>query len=352
MMSDAKARRITINDVARQAGVSYQTVSRVINNHPHVAKATRTRVLQAIDELGYQPNKAAQSLASSRSKTLGLIVSGMGFFGPAQMVVNIEGAARAAGYDLILSSLADASVTAMRASIDVLSGWRVDGILAITPRQSEASEQVGALCAPIPYVQIDLNQGAPTPSVLVDQAYGSRLATQHLLDLGHRHLCEISGPLDWFGAVARHQAWLGTLAEAGVTPGPSLEGDWSAQGGYAAAQRLLEQGAFFTALVVGNDQMALGAIRALREQGLRIPRDVSVVGFDDIPEAVFFEPPLTTVRQDFDALGSKGVEYLIDRMEHPAAPAEQRVIYPQFVERLSTAPPADRPASQSDRPGS
>ncbi|MBN1965768.1 MAG: substrate-binding domain-containing protein [Anaerolineae bacterium] len=338
-MADPNDRRITINDVARQAGVSYQTVSRVINGHPYVARTTRARVLQAITELGYQPNKAAKSLASSRSHTLGLIVFGMAFYGPTQMVINIERAARAAGYDLIFSNLADATVEAMEASISALSGWRVEGILAITPVLCEASAQVSTLCATTPYVQIDINQGSPTPSVIVDQAYGSRLITQHLIDLGHTQICEISGPMDWFGAMARHESWLHTLADAGLTPGPSLEGDWSAQSGYQTARQLLDRGIPFTALVAGNDQMALGAIRALRERGLRIPRDVSIVGFDDIPEAIYFDPPLTTIKQDFDALGKKGIEYLMDRVGHPDAPPEQRVIYPRLVERESTAPP-------------
>lgn len=339
-MAESSERRITINDVAKRAGVSYQTVSRVINDHPYVAETTRSSVLQAITELGYQPNRAAKSLASSRSQTLGLIVCGMDFYGPAQMVINIERAARSVGYDLIFSSPADSSEQAMRSSIEILSGWRVDGILAITPMFCEAAIQIGQFCPQTPFVQIDITQGSPTPSVLVDQGYGSRLVTQHLIDLGHTQIGEISGPMDWFGAVARHESWLHTLYAAGLTPGPSLEGNWSAQSGYWAAQQILAHQRPFTALVVGNDQMALGAMRALREAGLRIPADVSVVGYDDIPEAAFYEPPLTTIQQDFDALGKKGVEYLMERIEHPSAPLEQRVIYPCLIKRLSTAPPA------------
>lgn len=340
-----------MNDVAQRAGVSYQTVSRVINNHPHVSEGTRSRVLQAIRELGYRPSKAAKSLASSQSNTLGLIVFGMEYYGPSQMVLNIERAARAAGYDLILSSLVDSTVTAMKASIDMLSGWRVDGILAITPVLGEASRQAGMLCPGTPLVQIDIALGMPAPSVIVDQAYGSCLVTQHLIERGHTRICEISGPLDWIGAAARHKSWLDTLRAAGLEPGPSLEGDWSARSGYQAALRLLDQGLPCTGLVVGNDQMALGAMRALRERGLRIPADISVVGFDDIPEAAYFDPPLTTVRQDFNALGRRGIEYLMERIENPQAPPEQRVIYPSFVARLSTAPVEGETSNRSHLSG-
>jgi DNA-binding LacI/PurR family transcriptional regulator len=164
------------------------------------------------------------------------------------------------------------------------------------------------------------------------------MATQHLIDLGHRDICEVSGPLHWYGAVARHDSWRATLKAAGIAPGMSIEGDWTAVSGYAAAQKLIEANAKFTALVVGNDQMALGAMRALRQYQYRIPDDVSVVGFDDIPEAICFEPPLTTVRQDFEALASQSVEYLVDLIQHPDMPLQQRVLYPALILRQSTRP--------------
>lgn len=332
-------RRNTLRDVAERAGVSYQTVSRVINQHPYVSQETRTRVLEAIEALGYRPNKVAQSLAGRRSQTLGVITFGMDYYGPAQMVINIEHAAKAAGYDLIFSNISAPRRDSIRAAMERLGHWQVDGMILITPVPGIDYADIAGLQPDTPLVFLDAALGSGTPSVVVDQGEGGRLVTQHLIELGHTALCEISGPLHWFGAVARHESWLDTLHQAGLTPGFSIQGDWTAMGGYQTARRLLENGASFTALVVGNDQMAIGAMRAIRERGLRIPEDISIVGFDDVPEAACFQPPLTTVRQDFDLLGKQGIDYLVQRIEKPETLIEQRVICPTLIVRASTAPP-------------
>jgi DNA-binding LacI/PurR family transcriptional regulator len=335
-MPSPYSKRVTLHDVAEQAGVSYQTVSRVINENPHVSKDTRQRVLRVIKELNYQPNHAARSLVTRRSNLLEVITFGSHHYGPSQMVAHVERAARRLGYNLILSHIIEMSVDEIRAAINSLSGRLVDGLIMVTPVVGLDYDDLMALCQGIPFVMIDPQLGSITPSVVINQHYGSQLATKHLLNLGHRDICEISGPLHWFGAMARHESWRDTLETAGVTPGQSIEGDWTAVGGYAAAQHLLDNEASFTALVVANDQMALGAMRAMRERGLHIPYDISVVGFDDIPEAVCFEPPLTTVRQDFEALGSQSVEYLVDLIHQPDMPLQQRVLYPALVIRQST----------------
>ncbi len=332
------SRRVTLHDVAEQAGVSYQTVSRVINESPHVSEVTRRRVLEAIQALNYQPNHAARSLVTQRSNLLEVITFGGHHYGPSQMVIHIEKAARKLGYNLILTNIAEMSLQEIQGAIATLSGRLVEGIIIITPVVGVDYAELAALCNRIPFVMIDTQLGSSTPSVVINQQYGSQVVTQHLIDLGHRHICEISGPQDWFGAVARHESWLATMKAAGLTPGKSIEGDWTARGGYAAARHLLAEGVDFTALVVANDQMALGALRALHEAGLRIPDDVSVVGFDDIPEASCFEPPLTTVRQDFDALGRQSVEYLIAILNDPELPVQQLVLFPSLVVRQSTAP--------------
>ncbi|HVU11057.1 MAG TPA: LacI family DNA-binding transcriptional regulator [Phototrophicaceae bacterium] len=331
---------VTLRDVARRAGVSYQTVSRVINNQGPVAEATRQRVLDSIAELDFHPNKVARSLAAHYSQTLALIAFGLDFYGPAQMVINIEHAARTAGYDLIFSNVPTPSARSLQTTLNSIRRWKVDGILMIVPIREMSSDNLARLDEGIPIVQINGQLGAPTPSVIVEQRYGSRLAAQHLIEQGHRCIAEISGPLNWFDAVERHESWETTMREAGLEPRLSIAGDWSAASGYAAAQRLLEQDADFTALVVGNDQMALGVIHALRERGLRIPQDVSLVGFDDIPEAAFFDPSLTTIRQDFSALGRRGIEYLVERIQNPELIVQQQTIYPEFVLRASTAPPS------------
>lgn len=327
--------RYTLNDVAQRAGVSYQTVSRVVNNHPSVAAATRARVQNIIQELGYHPNKVAQSLVANQSNTLAILTFAMSYYGPTQMVVNIERAAKELGYDLIFSNLQEPSYEELRKTLGSLSGRRVDGIISISPVVGVSYEEMVSLCGNTPLVQIDPQMGLEVPSVIVDQHYGSQLATEHLIQLGHERLAEISGPLNWFGAIARHQQWLATLQHAGLTPMMSVEGDWSAKSGYDAARRLLQADPGFTALAVGNDQMALGAIYALHEANLRVPDDISVVGFDDIPETAFFQPPLTTIRQDFSRLGAMGVKYLQELIENPDTPIQQHIIVPRLIVRQS-----------------
>lgn len=327
---------ITLHDVAQHSGVSYQTVSRVINNHPYVSKDTRHRVLAAIRELDYRPNRVARSLVTRRSYTLGIVTFGTNYYGPAQMMSNVERTARARGYNLTVSNVDALTPRSMHDMIEQLGGQLVDGLVLITPVHGIAYEDLVTLCAGIPFVMIDAQLGARVPSVVIDQRYGGQLVTQHLLDLGHRRIAEIRGPLSWFGATARHDSCLATLEAAGLEPVGQYDGNWTAQDGYAAGRKLLDSRAEFTALVVGNDQMALGAMRALHERSVRIPEDVSVVGFDDIPEAAFFEPPLTTIRQDFGGLGEQSVEYLVSLIDDPDTPLHQRVLHPNLVVREST----------------
>ncbi len=333
-------KRVTMMDVAEASGVSYQTVSRVINNHPSVAPATRSRVLHMIQKLNYRPNKAARSLATRQSQTLAVITYNMRFFGPTQMMVNIEQSAREAGYDLIFSNFDPLRDNDVSAIADSVLQWSVDGIIIIAQVASAAYDELVTQFRDIPLIQIDNAPGTTTPSIIVDQYTGSRDITQHLIDLGHQHICEITGPRYAFGALARHNGWQDALAASDLNPLPSYEGDWSAESGYHITQRLLAE-CDFTALVAGNDQMALGAISALRQHGRRVPEDVSVVGFDDIPEATYFDPPLTTVRQDFNEVGQQGITYLIELIQMPNAPHEQRVIAPQLMLRSSTCPPPD-----------
>ncbi|MEP7287953.1 MAG: LacI family DNA-binding transcriptional regulator [Chloroflexota bacterium] len=342
MSTEPRPKRATLYDVAEQSGVSYQTVSRVINESPHVSSNTRRRVLQAIRDLDYQPNKAAQALVTRRSSMLELITFGAAYYGPTQMMISVERAAKALGYRLMFSNIEDANLDEVQNVLDSLSSRLVDGLIIITPVRRPIYDDLTQASQNVPFIQIGVQVGATTPSVVIDQHYGSQLATQHLIDLGHREIAEISGPLywhdtiDWYDAMARHESWLATLAANQLAPKASVTGDWSAASGYSAAQSLLHNGLTFSALVVANDQMALGAMRAFREHGLSVPGDVSIVGFDDIPEAAYFEPPLTTVRQDFEALGKHSVEYLVEKIKNPEMPSYQQVLYPIFVERQST----------------
>lgn len=335
-MSRSYTKQVTLHEVAEDAGVSHQTVSRVINGSPHVATNTRKRVLASIKRLNYRPNFMARGLVMQRSHTVGVVSFGTNFYGPAQMVDNIDRSLQERGYGFTTTTIRKMTIGHLRVAVQKLRDQAVDGIVMITPIHSINLDPVQKLCTGIPFVMIDIALGAQLPSVVIDQHCGGRLATQHLLDLGHEQIVEISGPLDWSDASLRHQGWLDAMKRAGLKPGRSIESDWSAAGGYEATQTLLRDGVSFTGLVAGNDQMALGALRALRELGLNVPKDVSVVGFDNLPESAFFEPPLTSVKQDFTALGRQSAEYLVALIEDPEMPPQQRVLYPELVIRQST----------------
>lgn len=336
-----KGRKPTLHDVAALAGVSYQTVSRVVNRHPSVSKPTRLRVQRAIAELDYSPNRAAQSLVTRRSRTVGIVSFGTQYYGPSQMLTNIEAALRAEGYGLVYAAVDEDDPSELERQIAAMRAQLVDGLVLITPVEAYRTDEVTRLIR-TPFVMIDVHLGERVPSVVIDQRHGARLATAHLLELGHTRLAEISGPLRWSGAEQRHAGFLATLAEAGLEPVASLASDWTPAGGHRACGALLARNEPFTGLVVGNDQMALGAMRALREAGLDVPRDVSVVGFDDIPEAAYLEPPLTTIRQDFAALGHQAAELLLSFIGAPETPAQQRVLYTELVRRKSTGAPPRR----------
>lgn len=328
----------TLHDVAEQSGVSYQTVSRVINNHPRVAEETRKRVWKIIRELNYHPNRAARSLVTNRSDTIAILSFGTSFYGPGQMLANITQFARKNGYRVSPNSVQQLGQEEISAALADLHEHLIDGLIMIAPIVSDFTHQLKDLVGTIPFIQIDMKPQPGVASVSIEQVYGARLAVEHLIDLGHRRIAEISGPLHWYDAIMRHQSWVGSMAQNGLPHHMSVEGHWTAQSGYEAVNTLLDNGAEFTGLVVANDQMALGAMAALNERGLRIPDDVSVVGFDDIPESAYFLPALTTVHQDFEALGEQSVEYLVSLIKNPATPVHQRVLYPELIIRNSTAP--------------
>ena len=333
----ARVRAPVMADVARVAGVSHQTVSRVLNAHPHVTPATRLRVERAIDELGYRRNTAARALVTRRSATLGVVSMGSDNYGPANTLIGIEAAARAEGYSVSFVSLEQVDRRSMQAALDHLTGTGVDGIVVMSPTRS-AVDAVHGLSADVPVlVTVEGTSRAGRAAVVIDQVHGSRLATDHLLDLGHRTVHHVRGPQTWLEADARVRGWTAALAARGAPPAPCLDGDWSAASGFAAGLELAHR-PDVTAVFVANDQMSLGVVRALCEAGRRVPEDVSVVGFDDIPEAAYFLPPLTTVRQDFNEMGRKCLARLLSLIDGaPAEPAA--MIVPQLVVRSSTAPP-------------
>jgi LacI family transcriptional regulator len=322
-------------DVAKLSGVSYQTVSRVINNHPYVSKEVRRRVKAAIDTLGYRPSKAATKLASKSSKIIATVLYGSWFPGLAEIALNVELAAKTSGFDVILINITEPKKQLVEA-LDNVKAWAVDGIILIVPVQGLPFEEIRAICEHTPFVLIDTHQAPNAPSVVIDEAYGTRELVEHLIDQGHTQFGEISGPLDWLNAQVRHQTCIQTFEAHGIEPPAHVEANWTVSGGYRAAKRLLDDQHTFTAIIAANDSMALGVIRALYEADLTVPQDVSVVGFDDIPEAAYLTPPLTTVRRNLIQLGVTGFEYLMQRMDDLDASPQQQVISPRVMFRDST----------------
>jgi DNA-binding LacI/PurR family transcriptional regulator len=336
-MINPQKSRPTMVDVAELAGVSYQTVSRVINNQPYVSDDARQRVQKAIDTLGYRPSKAATTLRSRLSKTIAIILYGSWFHGPVQVALNVEMAAKTSGFDVMLANVTETEAQVIQA-LQHVKDWSVDGIVMIVPAYGLKMEEIKAVCEDIPVVHIESQPSLHVPSISLDDYYGTQQVVEHLISLGHTQLCEISGPLNWYSAQIRHQACMDTLKKHGIEQPIRIEGNWSTPGGYQATRRVLEQGHTFSAVIAANDSMALGAYRALHQAGLSVPDDVSVVGFDDILEAAYFTPPLTTVSHDYIQLGAMGFEYLLHLIDDPETVVEQRLIQPKLIVRESTAP--------------
>jgi DNA-binding LacI/PurR family transcriptional regulator len=326
-------------DVARQAGVSHQTVSRVLNGHPNVSPATRASVLAAIRDLGYRPNAAARTLVTGRTNVLGVISIDTTLFGPASMLYGIERAAHPA-HSVAIASLAGFDRRSVAEAVELFLGQAVDGIIVIAPLTA-AVEALTSLVADVPLVAVGCGTRAPLPSVAIDNLSGAAKATQFLLDLGHETVHHIAGPDNWVDAQERVEGWQRTLRAAGAPEPVMLRGDWSARSGYEIGHQLAAMPEV-TAVLCGNDPMALGLLRALAERGKRVPGDVSVVGFDDVPEAAFFLPPLTTVRQDFGELGRRALRLLLDRIAGDRRLEPTLPIEPEMVVRASAAPVASR----------
>ncbi|HEY2948071.1 MAG TPA: LacI family DNA-binding transcriptional regulator [Micromonosporaceae bacterium] len=338
MKREPKPARAVMHDVARLAGVSHQTVSRVINGHPHVREATRARVLQAMRQLDYRPNALARGLATRRSRTIGVLSFDADLYGPSSTLLGIQRAAREEQYAISVVALSEQDTTgSVRRAVDMLAEQSVDGAIVIAPSNA-AAHAVRDLPRGMPVVALEASFGKDMPVVVVDQFAGAELATRHLLELGHRTVWHVAGPADWPEAVLRIDGWRAALAAAGVPAPPIVSGDWSARSGYAAGRRLVAT-PDLTAVFVANDQMALGVLHALHEAGIGVPERVSVVGFDDMPEAEFFLPALTTVRQDFDEVGRCGLRTMVEMIDGSETFAAETRVAPSLVLRASSGPP-------------
>jgi DNA-binding LacI/PurR family transcriptional regulator len=320
-------------DVAKHAGVSHQTVSRVLNDSPLVKDETRERVLAAIEEMGYRRNMAARMLATNRSKRIGMVSAHLVLYGPTMVSAAVQEAGYDAGYDVSLVGLAEFTADCLHDAVERLLDQAVEAlVVAVAHREALAATRELQLSIPVVVAQ-GVTAGQPMAAG-IDQHTGARRATEHLLDLGHTSVAHVTGPMDWVEAEQRREGWRAALAARGLAAGPELAGDWSAESGYDAGLRIADD-AGVSAVFVANDAMALGLLKALHERGRRVPDDISVVGFDDVPEAAYYWPPLTTVQQDFAALGRRAVALTLRALDGEENPTLDLVV-PEVVARAST----------------
>lgn len=327
--------RPNIYDVAKLAGVSHMTVSRVLNGHPNIRDTTREKVTSAIEKLRFHPSASARALARRRAMRLGVLVDSPVEYGPNSMLHAFEAAAHEAGYAVSSFTTGDDEKLPVDAAVGGLVSQELDGLCVITPRESSMRMLLQrSMNLPMIFLLPDKLEGLSTASV--DQYGGAKLAMEHLLELGHRRIAHLGGPNDWFDARERERAWRETLAASGLAAGVYGEGDWTADCGYAWASTL--DVTECTAVFAANDQMALGVIHGLSERGIQVPEQMSVVGFDDVPDARHYLPPLTTVRQDFIELGELAVRLLL-RTVGGTASSEHTSIDARLIVRESSVSP-------------
>jgi DNA-binding LacI/PurR family transcriptional regulator len=329
--------RVSQSDVARLAAVSTQTVSRVANGLTNVDAATRDRVLAAMTSLGYRPNSAARALRLGRFGSIGVIMFTLATHGNMKTLDAVATAAGEAGYSITLMPVPTATQSEVTGAFGRLTDQDVDGIIILIEAHILDRGDI-ALPDGVPVVIVDSDAGERYAVVDTDQAQGARIATEHLLDLGHRTVFHIAGPASSFSSERRTASWRAVLAERGAPMEEPLVGDWTVDSGYAHGRALAERDDV-TAVFCANDQMALGLMRAMHEHGRSVPGSLSVVGFDDMPEARAFWPPLTTVHQDFSEVGRRSMKALIDEIEGRGQ-AGTSIVPVHLVARESTAAPA------------
>jgi len=312
-------KKTTIRDIAAAAGVSHQTVSRVLNDRPDVAEETRRRVWQIIEELGYQPSAIARSLSNQRTFILGVVTAGLDYAGPSRTLNGIAEQAERMGYALLLKELPRFDTNDLQPLFRSLIAQQIDGVIWAVPEVGDnrawLDEQLGGL--PVPTIFLTMQARPDVTIVAIDNYAGGHMATEHLLQQGYRHIGHISGPLDWWEARQRKAGWHDALLAAGIAPDElhSEEGDWSSASGEQAIGRLLARYPRMDAVFSANDQMALGVLQAACREGIRVPHDLAVVGFDGLPETAQYWPPLTTVYQDQPQVGRLAVQELVHAIE-------------------------------------
>lgn len=340
----------SIEDVARLAGVSAQTVSRVSTGADPVRPETKAKVMAAIAQLGYSPNRAARALRNGSFGTLGLLAHRYERTGEVLTTGAVVKAADEEGYTVTLLSIDDETALAedWESAAHRISNQAIDGLVII--RAEEATPETLTLPAGMPVAVSDSRLVGHYPAVMADQVQGARDATRFLLSLGHRVVHHLAGPADSEPALMRRGAWERTLEAAGISVPPVWQGDWTPASGYSVGRRIAEERGI-TAVFCANDEMAFGLIRALNEAGLRVPDDVSVVGFDAIALSEYIYPPLTTVRQNFDRIGHELVKLVLSQIRSKGVTLARhdRVVVPtELIVRATTAPPPPDSPPSSD----
>jgi DNA-binding LacI/PurR family transcriptional regulator len=349
-----RARRPGSTDVARLAGVSQKTVSRVLNDEPYVKEEVRRRVLQAVEELGYRRNNVARALNSGRTRRIGLVSLGTALYGPSTLLIALERATRSTGYSLSVVNTIEGDPGGVAGAVDHLIEQGVDGIVLSEP--IDEGQDI-PLKIDVPVLTFGRLPGLEAQPILTtggDGVAAGRTATEHLLSLGHRTVWHVAGPSRWWAARDRLAGWRQALVAADATEPPVLEGDWTPASGYEAG-RQLALNPEVTAVFVANDDMSIGVMRALTQAGIAIPDEVSIVGFDNIPSAEFLSPPLTTIPQDFDTFAARGLANLVQEIEAPTGARSQETEPHQLrlIVRQSTSIPSGPrrsvPAARSRR---
>jgi len=314
-----KTVRANIKDVASVAGVSTQTVSRVVNERPDVAPETRKRVKEVIEQVGYRPSELARSLISQRSYTLGVVIAGLKYIGPSAALSGIASAVEEAGYSLLLKEIPHFDTNSIEPIFQALRSRHVDGIIWAVSEVGENRSWMkdSQIDSEIPLVFLTMEPQKNVTVVSINNYLGGRLAVTHLLEQGYRQIGHISGPLEWWEARQRMKGWKDVLTEAGILVEDRqwAAGNWSSASGALAVEKLFDQYPEMDAIFVANDQMALSALQVINQKGLKIPEDIGVVGFDNIPESAFFWPSLTTVKQDQYHVAKVAVEEMIKIIE-------------------------------------
>jgi LacI family transcriptional regulator len=342
--SSVSRKRITIKDVAQAAGVSTQTVSRVMNKFSYVSEETRQRVETVVGQLGYNPSTLARSLIQQRSYTLGVVTFGLKYIGPSRTLNGVADKADELGYMLLMKDLDNFNNNRIDDVIDSLLARQVDGIIWVAPEIGDnhtwVQERKGKIPVPVLFLAMRPREGIS--SVATDNYQGAVLAIQHLLACGCKKIGHISGPLSWWEADERKRGWRETLHAAGLDAPKKhcTEGNWSSASGEQAFIQLLESFPDMDAVFVANDQMALSVLRETCRRGINVPDQLSVVGFDNIAESAYFHPSLTTVSQDLQLLGEQAVQSVVEmiqsRQQDQPIIAQSKFIQPTLVIRESS----------------